>query len=181
MPEVLLNLDGNILLWIQENVRNEYLTPVFKFITRLGDRGMIWIVLSLLLVVFRVTRKTGVLVALSLLMSLLVNNVILKNLVQRIRPYEVVQGLTHLIEKQRDYSFPSAHTGASFAVATIIYCEMPKKYGIPAMILAGLIAVSRLYLGVHYPSDVLCGALTGTALALLVRTCYDRRIKTSEK
>ena len=103
----------------------------------------------------------------SLLGSLLVNNMILKNLVARTRPYEAVDGLQRLIEAQRDLSFPSGHTGSSFAAAVIIYLTCPKKIGIPAMILAVLIALSRLYVGVHYPTDVLAAVVTGTGIAIL--------------
>lgn len=169
MWDAITNLDGAILLWIQQYIRNDYLTPVMKFITHLGDGGQIWILLTLLFLVIARTRKTGIMMVFSLLGSLLINNIILKNLVARIRPYEVVEGLERIIEAQRDLSFPSGHTGSSFAAAVVIYCTCPKKIGVPAMILAFLIAFSRLYVGVHYPTDVLVGALTGTAVALLVQ------------
>ena len=85
----------------------------------------------------------------------------------RTRPYEVVDGLKLLIEKQSDYSFPSGHTGSSFTSAIVLWKELPKKYGVMALIVAVLIAYSRLYVGVHYPSDVLAGVVIGTVLALV--------------
>lgn len=166
MLETLLQIDGSILLWIQEHIRNDFLTPLVKFVTHLGDKGMVWIAIALVCLVIGKTRKTGCLVILSLLGSLLVNNVFLKNLVARTRPYEVVEGLQRLIAAPHDFSFPSGHTGSSFAAAVVIFYMCPRKYGVPALILAVLISLSRLYLGVHYPTDVLGGAVTGTLIAL---------------
>lgn len=174
MWEAFLELDGNILLWIQEYVRNDLLTPVMTFITHLGDGGYVWIGLAILFLLWKNRRKTGVLMIFSLLGSLLINNMILKNLVARVRPYEVVEGLQRIIEKQSDLSFPSGHTSSSFAAAVVIYCTCPKKIGIPALILAVLIGLSRLYVGVHYPTDVLVGAITGTLIALAVCKIYQK-------
>lgn len=157
-------MEAYILLGIQEYVRNPILTPIMKFITTLGNGGIIWILLAILLILIKKTRKIGATVMLALLFSLLVNNGILKNLVARIRPYEVIDGLNLLVKKAVDYSFPSGHSGASFAAATVIGCFLPKKYGIPAVVLAGLIAFSRLYVGIHYPTDVLFGVLDGILL-----------------
>lgn len=169
MLEWLLHLDGQILLWIQEYLRLDFLTPVWIAITKLGDAGAVWIVLTVILLINRKTRKIGCMSALALLFALLVDNIILKNLVARIRPYEVVDGLNLLIEKQADFSFPSGHAGSSFASAVVCFTELPKKYGVPLLILAILISCSRLYVGVHYLSDVLAGAVIGTVLALLAR------------
>lgn len=101
----------------------------------------------------------------------------LKNLIRRVRPYEVISGLTALIEKQHDFSFPSGHTASSFAVAIILYQELPKKYGCIAIVLAILIAFSRLYLGVHYPSDVIAGAISGSCIGMLVRCGFYAQSK----
>lgn len=158
-------LDGNILLWIQEYLRNPVLTEIFTRITHLGDLGQIWILLAGILLLFKKTRKTGIAVALALIFSLLITNILLKNIIARTRPYEVIEGLTILIPKQGDYSFPSGHTSASFAAACAIWKNVPKKYGIAALVLAGLIAFSRLYVGVHYPTDVLGGIVAGLVSA----------------
>lgn len=169
-----MQLDGNILLWIQEHVRNDALTPVVKFITHLGDAGWIWIALTIVFLLVKKMRRTGVLMTCSLIGSLIVNNLILKNLVARIRPYEAVDGLQRIIEAQRDLSFPSGHTGSSFAAAVVIFLTCPRKIGVPAMILAFLIMLSRLYVGVHYPTDVLAGMITGTGIAVLICTVYKK-------
>lgn len=181
MEEFLVNLEGPILLWIQEYIRNDFLTPAVTFITHLGDGGFIWILLTALCLVFAKTRKTGVLLTFSLLLNFLANNLILKNFVARIRPYEAVEGLHRIIEAQSDFSFPSGHTGCSFAAAVVIFLVCPRKAGIPAMILAVLIALSRLYVGVHFPTDVLGGALVGTAAALIVCQVYRKRFLSREE
>ncbi|MDE7259131.1 MAG: phosphatase PAP2 family protein [Lachnospiraceae bacterium] len=165
MLEWLLNLDGNILLFIQEYIRVPILTPFVKFITTLGNGGGIWILLTLIMLIIPKTRRVGCMMTAALIGTLLVNNILLKNLVARTRPYEVIAGLTYLVPKPGEYSFPSGHAGSSFAVACVMFRELPKKYGIPALVLAILIALSRLYVGVHYPSDVLFGIISGIAIS----------------
>ena len=141
----------------------------WKGITMLGDSGWFWIALSLLLMVPRQTRWIGITSLAAIVIGALITNVTLKNLVARTRPYEVVEGLVLLIEKQRDYSFPSGHTCASFAAAGVYWRMLPKKFGIPLVILAAMIAFSRLYVGVHYPTDVLAGLLIGLFAAWAAR------------
>lgn len=167
MWDKMIEIDGQSLIWIQENLRFAFLTPIMKFITHLGDAGIFWILLTLGLLIFKKTRRVGVMSAVALLGALIIDNIILKNLVGRVRPYEVVDGLQCLIGAQKDFSFPSGHTGSSFASAVVCFKELPKRYGIPLLVLAFLIAFSRLYVGVHYPTDVLAGMVIGTMLALL--------------
>lgn len=174
MWEAFMKLDGNILLWVQDYIRNDILTQIMKFITHLGDRGYVWIGILLLFLFFAKMRKVGILMIFSLLGSLLINNKIIKVLVARTRPYIAVEGLNRIIEAQSEASFPSGHTSSSFAAAVVIYCMCPKKIGIPALVLAALISVSRIYVGVHYTTDVLAGALVGTAIALVVCKIYQR-------
>ncbi|MBO6008444.1 MAG: phosphatase PAP2 family protein, partial [Lachnospiraceae bacterium] len=149
--------DGQFLIWLQENVRNDVLTPIMKLITHLGDKGIFWILIAVVMLFFKKTRPLGIMAGIALVFSVLINNVIIKPNVGRIRPYEVVDGLKLLIERQHDPSFPSGHSGASFAAAVVFLVKGPKKLGIPAIIMAALIAFSRLYVGVHYPTDVICG------------------------
>lgn len=165
---MILNFDSSILLWLQDVVRNPILNPVFIGITHLGDGGVFWIVLSLVLCFFKKTRKAGIFGLCALLMSVLINNVCLKNIIARIRPYEIIAGLECLVKKATDYSFPSGHTGASFAAASVFLKELPKKFSIPALIVAILISFSRLYIGIHYPTDVIAGAIIGFAIGMLV-------------
>ena len=161
MLEALQNIDGNILLWIQENLRSEWLTPIVIFITRLGNAGMIWIILALGLLLPKKTRPVGLMCAVALVMMLLLNNMFLKNLVARIRPYEVVPGLVSLVGNMSDFSFPSGHTASAFSVASVILYKCPKRLWIPVMVLAALMALSRLYVGVHYPTDVIFAVVEG--------------------
>ncbi len=168
-----MELDGQILVWIQENIRSSVLTPFLIAITTLGNSGVVWVAASLLLLIPKKTRKVGLTSILALLFSLLLNNVILKNLVARTRPYEIVEGLLPLIEKPWDYSFPSGHTASSLASAWVFFKRLPKKFGIPALILAGLIGLSRLYVGVHYPTDVFFGAFSGVVCGMAAVLAVD--------
>ena len=110
----------------------------------------------------------GILSLLALLGSLCVTNFLLKNYVARVRPYEVVRGLQCLIPAQKDWSFPSGHASASFASAVVIYKSCHRGIGVPALIFAFAISLSRLYVGVHYPSDVIAGMIIGTLIALIL-------------
>ena len=163
----MMNIDGGILLFIQEHIRCGFLDAVFPYLTHLGDAGIFWIILTVVLLVFKKTRKAGICSACALIGSLLLNNLFLKPLVDRTRPYELVEGLRLIGKAATDASFPSGHTAASFASATAIFPNVPKKYGIPLVILAFLIAFSRLYIGIHYPTDVLAGFLDGILLGVL--------------
>ena len=157
----LLALDGNILLWIQAVVRQAFLTPVVSFYTKLGDAGLMWIALCVILLIFPKTRRAGLAGAMALVLSLLCTNVILKNLFSRTRPWLVVEGLTALVAEHDPNSFPSGHTSASFAAATALYRHVPKKWGVLALVAAGVMGLSRLYVGVHFPSDVIVGVGVG--------------------
>lgn len=174
MPDWLYELDVNILLFIQEHLRFDLLTPILKFLTTLGDHGMLWIGVALLLVLVKRTRPIGATAGASLAINALLVNVFLKNIVARTRPYEVIDGLTRLVGEQSDFSFPSGHTSSAFSVAVVMFMLMPKKYGVPALIVATLIAYSRLYVGVHYPSDVIGGLIVGILAAVICVAIYKK-------
>ena len=165
------SFDLPILEWIAANLKCGFLDTVMPLITLLGDAGIFWILCSLVLIFIPKYRKTGLSMGLSLLVGLLVCNVVLKPLVGRIRPYDYQwqhfqKEITLLVEGLHDYSFPSGHTIASFEAATALLIGS-KKLGIPAMLLAVLIAFSRLYLYVHYPTDVLASIVLGIGIAIL--------------
>lgn len=161
----LSSLDGNLLLWIQENLRSEFFTPLWTFITTTGNGGLIWIAITCFLLAFKKTRKVGGMCALSLIFSLIFTNVLIKPFAARVRPYDAIHALTILVEKPHDFSFPSGHSSAAFATAWVMFRRLPKKAGIPALVYAFLIAFSRLYVGVHYPSDVIGGIVLGILYA----------------
>lgn len=144
-----------------QTIHTPLLDKILAFITSLGNAGIIWIVLAVVLLILPKTRKTGIIVAAALLMDLILCNLILKNLVARVRPYDVNTAIAILIKKPLDFSFPSGHTAASFAAMTALFLAKMKKAWIAALILAVLIAFSRLYFYVHYPTDVLGGAVVG--------------------
>ena len=168
--EWLLELDGKLLLWLREIVCHPALDSVMKFVSKLGDHGMIWIVIGVLFLLMgfwkRVWFRNGFLVLFSLLADLILCNKLLKPLFDRTRPYYVLD-YEPLIPPVGDASFPSGHTAVSFAAATAIYA-INKKWGIAAYAFAVLMGFSRLYLGVHFPLDVLGGALVGTVAAKIV-------------
>ena len=153
-------MEIHILDMIQ-NLRTPIGDVVVPLITRLGDAGIIWIILTVLLLIIPKTRKTGVIMMAALLVDVLLCNVFIKNLVARTRPFDVNTAVQLLVAKPRDYSFPSGHTAASFASGTALYLAGEKKLWKIALVLAVLIAFSRLYLYVHYPTDVLGGIITG--------------------
>lgn len=176
MLDKISELDGRILLWIQENIRSDLLTPIVKAITYLGNRGALMIAAALVLMLIPKTRRLGFLCGAALIANVVINNLILKNAVARIRPYEAVEGLQRIVGRQRDYSFPSGHTSAGFSAASVIYMETRRRIGIPVAILALLIGLSRLYVGVHYPTDVLAGLISGTLIGVTVCLLYHRYI-----
>lgn len=155
-----MNIELSILDWIQ-TLHTPFLDKIMVFITRLGDAGIIWIVLSIVLLLIPKTRKSGAVMVVALVVDVLLCNIVLKNLVARTRPYDVNTGVYLLVAKLHDYSFPSGHTAASFASVTALYLAGEKKLWKFALVLACLIAISRLYLYVHYPTDVLGGILFG--------------------
>lgn len=159
--------EADILMWIQENIRCDWLTPFMEFVSLICEVGIVWIVMGLCLLISRKTRKCGALVLIALLLSVIINNMMLKNLVARVRPYNVIDGLVPLGVIPKDFSFPSGHSGASFSAAFVILRNQPSHLRIPAFIAAILIALSRLYLGMHYPSDVMAGVIIGYIDAVL--------------
>ncbi len=162
--------DLPVLDWIADTLWCPFLDAVMPVITVLGNGGIFWIILAVALLLFKKTRRVGVGMGIALLMGLLLCNLTLKPLCHRIRPYDYqydVFGkvIPLIIERPHDFSFPSGHTIASFEAAGVILLSS-KKWGIAALVLASLIAFSRLYLYVHYPTDVLASVLLGFGLAI---------------
>ena len=154
-----------ILDFIQNTFKCEFLDRFMPIITRLANKGVFWIALAILFLLIKRTRKTGLSMAVALILGFIIGNIVLKNVVGRIRPYDVNTDFALLIHTLKDYSFPSGHTLCSFEGAVCIFIRN-KKWGVAALILASLIAFSRRYLYVHYPTDVLAGIILGTLFAL---------------
>ena len=168
--------DLPILDWIAEHLHCDFLDFLMPAITHLGDAGILWISLAAMLLCLPKYRKAGLTMAAALVLGLLICNVTLKPLVARIRPFDYGgKEIVLLIPKPQDFSFPSGHTNASFAAATALLLHH-RKEGICAMILAALIAFSRLYLYVHYPTDVLSSILLGAATAFLATFLVNKGI-----
>lgn len=186
-------MEASILLWIQDHIRNPILTPIMKAASASGDSGILWIAMILLLfiaagIIASRNKKTGrtdnpylkpALVSFfSLLICFLIGHLLLKRTINRTRPYDVIEGLTVLVKKPHDASFPSGHSSVSFNVATSLYLTLPKKFHwftICCLVLAGLTALSRLYVGVHYPTDVLAGTVLGILCSILVKKSIDKK------
>ncbi len=152
-------LDQMILLFIQDNIRCDWLTGIICAVTTMGNKGLIWLALLLFLLIYPKTRKLGMVAGLSFLLCVGVAEVI-KNLVMRPRPFLTMAELVPLVKPPHSYSFPSVHTVSSFSVAWILLWSQERKairYTVFAFAL--LMAFSRLYVGVHYPLDVLTGFL----------------------
>lgn len=173
----IFNLDKDILLYIQDNIRCGILDKIFPLITHLGDAGLFWIILSAVLLLFKKTRKAGFISALALIGSVLLNNLLLKPLVNRTRPYELIEALKLIGKAADDGSFPSGHTAASIASAVAMFPNLKKRYGIPLFILALCISFSRLYIGIHYPSDVVAGFVIGLVLGILANILGNLMIR----
>ena len=161
------SFDSNILFYIQDHIRCRFLDWIFPNITFLGDGGVFWILLAAVFMCFRKTRRAAFCAAFALIGSLLLNNFILKPLVDRIRPYEYYEGLILIGKRAFDASFPSGHTAASVAAAVAMSFYLKKRQSIPLIFLALMIGFSRLYIAIHYPTDVLFGLFDGVVLAFV--------------
>lgn len=155
-----IGIEIQILDWLQK-LHTPVLDQIMCSITHLGDAGALWILLVVVLLLVPRTRKSGLIVAGALLMDALLCNVLLKPIIARIRPFDVNTAIQLLVNRPVDYSFPSGHTAASFASVAGLFMAGEKRLWKPALVLAVLIAFSRLYLYVHYPTDVLGGMLLG--------------------
>lgn len=147
-----------------------FLDAIMLFFTYIGEVGAVWIVCAVVLLCFKKTRKSGMFLAVALILDALLVNVIIKNIVKRPRPFEYSTQLKDYIlylkyKLPTDYSFPSGHSAVSFCATAVLTYFYGKK-AIPAIIVSVVIAFSRLYIGVHYPSDVLIGAIIGTAIGI---------------
>lgn len=173
-------IDFQILDWIQQNMRNPVFDRVMPFLSAIGGFGIIWILIGLFFLIDKRKRPYGIMILAGLLLGLLVGNVVLKHLVARPRPCVLNPSVQLLVSMPKGYSFPSGHTLSAFIGATVLCCYK-RSWGIPALILAGLIAFSRLYLYVHFPSDVLAGLVLGVVIGLVTVFLYGKIMRKDKK
>lgn len=166
MFNFITQIDFAILNFIHDFFRCAFLDLIMPFFSTIGNAGTVWIIIGLIMLFFRRTRSWGIILLLAMLLGYLIGEVAVKNIVCRDRPCYVVS-IDMIITKPNSYSFPSGHSCSSFAAATVLF-KMNKRFGIPALVLASLIAFSRLYNYVHFPTDVLCGIILGIVCALFV-------------
>lgn len=161
------------ILYAINNIHNPILDKIMVTLTTLGDAGIIWIIVAFILMCIKKTRKCGVLILLALVTGLILGNGILKNLIARSRPCWIDKSIPLLIPNPHDYSFPSGHTLASFEAAIMIFLHN-KKWGILAIIIATFISFSRMYLFVHFPTDILGGIILGAIISISLYHLWNK-------
>lgn len=178
--EGIASIDFSVLNTLQDTIRCGFLDVVLAFFGTIGNAGLCWIVVAIILLFFRKTRAAAVMMLAAMALGFLIGDIIIKPIVARPRPFLVNTDINLFIKAPSGYSFPSGHSCAGFASATVLLLTH-RKLGFAALGLASVIAFSRLYCYVHYPSDVLCGIVLGILSALLVvvlfrKTTIDRKI-----
>lgn len=168
-------MEISILNFIQENLRSPLMDNIMYFFTLIGDNGIIWIIISLILLFTKKYKHIGIVMLISLTICLCLGELIIKNIICRPRPFYVNQEVVLFISPPLGYSFPSGHTSSSFSSAFLL-SKISKKVGILAFTLASLISFSRLYFFVHYPTDVLTGILFGILISYVVCRVYNKKV-----
>lgn len=166
MLQFIERLDFFIALFVSEHLTAEFLDIFMIFVTRIADSGAIWIIIGALLLCFKKTRRCGFAVLISLLCAFIISEFTIKPIFGRLRPFEVIDNLRLIIPPPSGASFPSSHATTSFAAAFVLY-HFNKAYGIYALILAFFIAISRVYLCVHFFSDILIGSILGLTIGFI--------------
>ena len=173
-------IDASQIYTAIDTVAEEVLDALAVFLNYAGEHGEIWIAFTLLLLLFRRTRKAGCAMATALVLYLVAGDCILKPLFARPRPCDVNTAITILVKRPHGHSFPSGHTASAFAAAFALWLQN-RKLGVPALVLAAFIAFTRLYLYVHFPTDVLGGLVLGLALGALASWLVDSLANKSKK
>ena len=166
MIEWIQSIDTSILFFVQNNVRNDILTPIMVFFSLITKMGAVWLALGVVLLFFKKHRKLGFMIIFCIAVTWIIGDEILKPIIARPRPYNLLEGLIAL-DHENSFSFPSGHSSSSFAAATVM-ARMRGKKGALIFIPATIVALSRIYVAVHNPSDVLAGILLGVIVSLLV-------------
>lgn len=176
MLETIFRTDFEILEFISENLRCGFMDVLMKLFTYAGNWGILWIAITIVLLISKKHRRLGITMAIGLILCLGIGNLLLKPLVGRDRPFIIDPRIVTIISPPSGYSFPSGHTFSSFTSAAIIAMHS-RKTGIYAIAAAVFIGFSRLYFCVHFPSDVLCGAVFGVITGVIVYRIMNRKPK----
>lgn len=167
MIDLIYNLDFAVLDFIQENLRCRFLDMLMPPVTLLGNGGIMWIIIALALTISKKHRRAGIIMIAGLIVCLLTGNILLKNAIERLRPFIQNPEIQLLIPPPSGFSFPSGHSFSSF-ISAVILSKYNRRLAPAALITASLIAFSRIYLYVHFPTDILCGAALGIILGIAV-------------
>lgn len=159
-------IDFAVLNWIQAHFQSTFADNFWRIVTTIGNGGFFWIAVCVVLILFKKTRKMGLVMLITLGCCYITYDFVLKNLIGRLRPYQQNPEFQILIKEPHGSSFPSGHSASGMCMATLFFFfrkenKFTKIVWIPALVLAALIAISRLYLYVHFPSDVIAGTLIG--------------------
>lgn len=156
-----------ILNFIQQHLRSEPMDKIMVTITHLGDAGIIWIILTFVLLLIPKTRKVGFVLVLALVFDVILCNFMIKPFIARTRPYDMNTAIKLLISRQVDYSFPSGHTAAGITCTVALYLMRQKWIWKMTLFLSLLIGFSRMYLYVHFPTDIIGGIMIGIVCGVL--------------
>ena len=176
--DLLLDFDLGVFQWIQ-SIQNGFLDALMVGVTTLGNAGAIFIILGLTLLFTKKYRKAGLAVLVALIVMLLCNDLFLKEFFARVRPFNLFESnpekyavwgteyvFPELVHKPSSFSFPSGHTASAFAAAPALLWHS-RKWGIPTMIFAAFMGFSRIYVQVHYCTDVIGGIISGAICGLI--------------
>lgn len=173
MLQAIQSADEYIMLFLQDNVRTAVLNAIMIFVTTIGNTGAVWLILGAVMLIPKKHRRSGLTLLACISLCWIFNDLILKNIIARPRPFMTIESLTLLVGEPSSWSFPSGHSCSSFASAYALTKCFGKK-GAWSYVLAALIALSRPYVGVHYVSDIIVGAIVGTIGAILVCITLDK-------
>ncbi|MDE5569918.1 MAG: phosphatase PAP2 family protein [Ruminococcus sp.] len=173
--DIIREIDFMVLEYIREHLRNGFLDNIMPVVTAFGNMGMFWVVVALIISAKRKYRKCSITMMIGMIMGVILGNFVVKNIVRRDRPCWINEIGDMLIANPQDFSFPSGHTMSSFIAATILF-YYDKRLGVPSFGVALLIAFSRMYLYVHFPTDIIGGALLGVGIAIMTVSLTNRYI-----
>lgn len=166
-------------LYALQDLRTPALDNIMAFLSNLGDHGLFWIAIGVILLIIPKYRKGGWQMLFAMLLTFIVGNLILKNVVDRARPCQIDETINLIVNIPSDASFPSGHTMNGITAAiTLLFID--KRMGIPALILAICIAFSRMYNFMHFPTDVMAGAFIGIASACFMQWLFNNKISKSK-